>query len=161
MLDVAGSPLLEPRLHPAVARALEDLAAKHRGADGFALTLSVPESDAGRREEVQTAVQRHFQSLAESAQGELAELGRKGRTNFLIALAVVTVFIGLSEAVLRLGEGRFVSILSESFVIIAWVTLWGPAETLMFARFPLRRQRAIARSLSRASVELRTSSEGS
>ncbi len=86
---------------------------------------------------------------------ELRELGRKGFWNVLVAMVVVAIFVCLSEAVLRLGEGRIVSVLSESLIIVAWVTLWGPAETLLFARFPIRRKRAIAHALSQAAVKLR------
>jgi hypothetical protein len=159
LLDAAGSPLLEPRIHPEAARALEDQAGDHRRAGAFSITVTVPEDDAGRQGEVETAVQRHFQAVADTAAAELAELGRKGRINLLIALAVVAVFIGLSEAVLHLGEGRFVSVLSESLVIIAWVTLWGPAETLLFARFPVSRRRTVATALSRSRVRLQARSE--
>lgn len=155
LLDADGSPLLEPRIHPEVARAIWHRAEHCLRGTPLEIEFCVPAADAGRGEAVTDAVRRHFLGEREEAEDELTELAHKGRWSFLIALLVVGVFIGLSEAVLRLGEGRLVSILSESLIIVAWVTLWGPAETLLFARFPAQRRRKLAGSLAAARVRLR------
>lgn len=155
MLDAAGSPLVGPRIHPEVARAIQAQAAGYPRDAQFQINVTVPSPDGARQAEVEAAIRAHFRKEEADAVEELHELAHKGRWNILIALAVVALFIGLSEAVLRLGEGRVVTVLSESLVIVAWVTLWGPAETLLFARFPVLRQRNLARLLAGAVVALR------
>jgi hypothetical protein len=150
LLDAAGSPLLGPRIHPEVARAIHAQAAGHPRGTRFRIEVVTPAGDSSRGAEVEAAIRTHFREEADDAEKELHELAHKGRWSFLIAILVVALFIGLSEAVLRLGEGRVVTVLSESLIIVAWVTLWGPAETLLFARFPVRRQRDLARSLAEA-----------
>lgn len=155
MLDADGSPLLELRIHPDVARSLRTHAERLNAKTPVEIEVVVPREDLPRRAEAETAIHWHFHEEEIDAGEELRELGRKGFWNVLIAMVVVAIFVCLSEAVLRLGEGRIVSVLSESLIIVAWVTLWGPAETLLFARFPVHRRRAIARALSQAPVKLR------
>ncbi len=154
LLDVKASPLVDPRIHPDVVRVIHAQAVGHPRRTPFEIEVTVPPDDASRQAEVEAAIRRHFREEAADAGEELRELAQKGCWSFLIAMLVVAFFIGLSEAVLRLGEGRLVTVLSESLIIIAWVTLWGPAETLFFARFPVQRQRNLARTLAEAPVRL-------
>ncbi len=155
MLDADGSPLLELRIHPDVARSLRTHAERLHAKTPFEIEVVVPAEDIHRQAEAAEAIRWHFHEDEIDAGEELRELGRKGFWNVLVAMVVVAIFVCLSEAVLRLGEGRIVSVLSESLIIVAWVTLWGPAETLLFARFPIRRKRAVAHALSQATVKLR------
>jgi len=155
LLDLDSSPLCGPGIHPEVARAIRAEATEHPRRSVFRIEVTVPPEDLNRQKEVETAIQTHFREELAENEEELRTIGYKGRWTFLIAMAVVGLLIGISEAVLRLGEGRLVTVLSESLIIVAWVTLWGPAETLLFARFPVRRQRDLAKSLANARVELK------
>jgi hypothetical protein len=67
---------------------------------------------------------------------------------------VVGLVILANEAIVTWFEGRFITVLSESLIIVAWVTLWGPAETLLVAHFPVRRARDLAQALTSAPVTL-------
>lgn len=155
LLDAGGSPLAGPRIHPDVARAIRAEAAEHPRKARFCIVVSVPDGEHTRQTEVQTAIRTHFhEELAESEE-RLRSLAQKGHWSFLAALLVVGLLIVISEAVLHLGEGRLVTVLSESLIILAWVTLWGPAETLLFARFPLWRERDLLRALAEAEVVLK------
>lgn len=155
LLDVEGSPLAGPRVHPDVARAIRAEAAEHPRRSRFRIEVGVPAGEHTRRAEVQTAIQTHFREELAENEDRLRTLGQKGVWSFLVAMLVVGLLIVISEAVLRLGQGRLVTVLSESLIIVAWVTLWGPAETLLFARFPIWRERDLARSLAVAKVELK------
>jgi len=154
LLDVSGSPLAGPRIHPDVARAIRAEAAEHPRRSRFRIEVRVPTGEHTRRAEVQTAIQTHFREELAENEDHLRALGQKGLWRFLVAMLVVGLLIAISEAVLRLGEGRLVTVLSESLIIVAWVTLWGPAETLLFARFPIWRERDLVLSLAEAEVVL-------
>jgi hypothetical protein len=156
LLDRDGSPLAGPRLHPDVARAIRSEAAAHPRGATFRIEVVVPPEDAGRREEVAHAIRCHFLEECAAAGEELRSIASKGRWSFGLAMLVVAVLFLINEAVLRLGEGRIVSLVSESLIIVAWVTLWGPAELLFFSRFPVRRERNLARALAAADVVLTT-----
>jgi len=154
LLDVEGSPLVGPRIHPEAARSLRAQASECPRRLPFCIAVKVPQADLPREAEVQAAIRLHFQEESAEAREELRTIGYKGRWSFFLALAVVALLITVSEAVLRLGEGRFVTVLSESLIIIAWVSLWGPADTLFFSRFPVWRRRNLSRSLAEARVKL-------
>lgn len=81
-------------------------------------------------------------------------MASKGRWTFLVAFLVVGLVILVNEAIVSWFEGRFITVLSESLIIVAWVTLWGPAETLLFSHFPVRRARNLALALASAAVTL-------
>ena len=157
LLDLANTPLAGPVIHPEVARTIRAAATEHPRRSHFRIDVRVPAADLDRQNEVRTAIQTHFRGELAEAEDELRSIASKGRWTFLIALAVVALLIGISEAVRQLGEGRVVTVLSESLIIVAWVSLWGPAETLLFARFPVKRERDLARSLAAARVELKKS----
>ncbi len=143
-----------PGIHPEVARAIRAEAAEHPRRSAFRIEITVPAADRGRQAEVETAIQAHFRSELAECREDLRTIAYKGRWTFVLALLAVALLIAISEAVLLLGDGRLFTILSESLIIVAWVSLWGPTETLLFARFPVLRQRDLANALAAASVKL-------
>jgi hypothetical protein len=54
------------------------------------------------------------------------------------------------------SQGRFEKYLSESLIIIGWVTLWNPIQLLLFDHFPIRRRRNLAGARARSRVLLAT-----
>ncbi|RKT47558.1 hypothetical protein [Thiocapsa rosea] len=154
LLDRDGSPLVGPRIHPEVARAIRADAAGHPKGSRFRITAGVPSGDLGRLGEVRVAIQSHFREECVDAEEEIRALAHKGRWTFLVAFLVVGLVILANEAIVYWFDGRFITVLSESLIIVAWVTLWGPAETLLFSHFPVRRARDLARSLASAVVTL-------
>ena len=154
LLDRDGSPLIGPRIHPEVARTIRAEAAEHPKGSRFRIRIGVPSADLGRLNEVRAAIGSHFQEECADAEGEIRTLAYKGRWTFLVAFLVVGLVILANEAIVSLFEGRFITVLSESLIIVAWVTLWGPAETLLFSHFPVRRARDLARALASAAVTL-------
>lgn len=154
LLDRDGSPLVGPRIHPEVARAIRAEAAGHPKGSRFRIRVGVPSTDLGRVNEARSAIQSHFGEECADAEKEIRALFYKGRWTFLVAFLVVGLVILANEAIVYWFEGRFITVLSESLIIVAWVTLWGPAETLLFSRFPARRARDLSRSLASAAVTL-------
>jgi hypothetical protein len=71
----------------------------------------------------------------------------------LLAVAKLVVF---AEWLQVFSQGRFYKYLSESLIIIGWVTLWKPIELLLFDHFPIRRRRNLARALAPSRVLLET-----
>lgn len=157
LLDIDSSPLAGPGIHPEVARAIRAEAAEHPRRSRFRIEVAVPAADLGRQPEVETAIQTHFREELAECREELRSIAHKGRWTFALALLAVGLLIAVSEAVLLLGDSRLFTILSESLIIVAWVSLWGPAETLLFARFPVLRQRDLANALATARVMVKES----
>lgn len=154
LLDVEGSPLVLPRVHPDVAHWIFEEASELPRHATPEIEISVPSADLGKQKEVEQAVHSHFQFQARDAGIDLRETLNKGWLSLLVALLLVLALILFGEFMERFGDGRLNVLLRESLVIIGWVTLWHPMETLIFQHFPIRKKRNISQKLSRAPVRL-------
>lgn len=123
------------------------------------VTIEVPADKATADVErgVRQAVSRYCEAGIAQAERELAAISRDGwRT---LASGAVVLFIGLvlSEAVLRskvpkelrdfLGNGLF--------LVVAWVGLWYPLDTLFYAGRPYRAERKLLHALSEVKLVVR------
>jgi len=153
LLDAEASPLLAPRIH---AEAADYLMQKAKAAkcDQISIDVQVPEEDLSRSHDVEEAIRSHFVAQVNESDRELSETLKHGRLIFLIALLVVAMVVVVSEWLQTLGSGRVFNLLGESLIIIGWVTLWTPAEMLLFDQLPIRRKRKLARVIAEAKIRL-------
>ena len=154
LLDRCGSPLLTPRIYPEVARALRHAASGAPRRAEFRVTFEVPESDLARTGEVADTKRTHFAEEKADAIDELRSTTDKGLRGFLLAVLVVAVLILAAEAISQFAGRLIAGIISESLIILAWVTLWSPSETLLFGRIPPLRAKNLAKRLSSEPVHL-------
>lgn len=153
LLDDGGSPLVRPRIHPDAAAALLDAAADHPADAGYRIEVRAP-ADPSMAGDVGAAVRSHFEIEAGHVARELEDVIRQGVKSLLIAMFIVAALFAAVEWLHALGERRFQRLLIESLIIISWVTLWIPVESLLFQNFSLRRRRKVLRALARAEVEV-------
>jgi hypothetical protein len=78
---------------------------------------------------------------------------RQRRTGQVAALLGVTGMIGLLSLAQLAGE---FPVVREGLVILSWIILWRPVETLLYEWLPSHRQRALLRRVLAAPLELRT-----
>ncbi len=154
LLDIEGSPLVLPRVHPDVARWIYEEASDLPRHALPEIVISVPPEDLGKQKEVEQAVHSHFQFQARDTGIELRDTLNKGWLSLLVALLLVLALILAAEFMQRFGDGYLNVLLRESLIIIGWVTLWVPVETLLFEHFPIRRKRNLSQKLAQASVRL-------
>ncbi len=105
--------------------------------------------------DLQAAVEHYYQRLAGSARyrlrnqmrlGQLALLG--GVTIFLLSMTVRGVLAGMLP-------GSAPRMLDEGLIIIAWLALWRPVESLMYGWVPLYRRRRLYKRLAAVRVSVR------
>jgi hypothetical protein len=154
LLDSRSSPLLTPRIHSDVARAIRSAASESPRTARFQIIFEVPEDDLARAAEVSTATHAHFAEEESCAIDDLRAVTEKGLRGFVLALFIVAALVLASEAISQLTVRRIAGIVSESLIILAWVTLWSPSETLLFGRFPPIRAKMLAKRLVSAPVQL-------
>lgn len=125
------------------------------------LVLSMPREkiapDLSKR--CEAALDRYCAMRIKHNQFHKAALRRKGllQVPYAMAFLIATMGLGIlfgSELVPGISSWLAV-ILSEGFFIIGWVALWGPADSLLFARFPLIWNNRALRALERVEVEVR------
>lgn len=94
---------------------------------------------------LQSALESYYDRLRTSTRRELREHFRSARLGLLAGLTLFGVFMA-ARAVLRATVPTMPTAVDEGLIILAWLTLWRPAETLAYEWLPLyRRQRLYAR----------------
>jgi hypothetical protein len=92
------------------------------------------------------------------AEDQLRLLRREGVRTMLIGLSLFAVFVSIAEAVVRTGLPEPVRDFLGSdglFLVVGWVGLWYPIETLLYTPRPCRREIAILRAMREMPIEVR------
>lgn len=123
-------------------------------ADTWHLIVHVRTGDADAQM-LQNALESYYNRLATSTGRELKEHFRSARLGLLAGLILFGVFIG-ARALLRATAPAIPTAVDEGLIILAWLTLWRPAETLAYDWLPLYRRRQLYQRLQavRVSVQL-------
>lgn len=108
------------------------------------LTVVLPEHKVGPglAEKMRTMIRRYSQHQIDAARNELASLrwlGLKALQSGLIFLAICLSLSALADGAEFLPE-TLRGLLAEGFLIAGWVSMWHPAELLLYAWWPHWRQ---------------------
>jgi hypothetical protein len=95
---------------------------------------------------LQTAIESYYDRLAASARSELKEHLRGARLGLLAGLFLFGVFMG-ARTLLRATVASVPAAVDEGLMILAWLTLWRPAETLAYEWVPLYRKQRLYQRL--------------
>jgi hypothetical protein len=153
-LEKEFSPLLDPGIHPEAAEDIQRQADDHSSKGGYEIILQVPEADRARLDEARLAISTWATHRAQIAQQEVRGKLRKGSKTFALALVVVAGLFLLVEWLQAFGQGHLYRLFGESLIIIAWVSLWVPLETLLVEPLHLRHKRRLFQALAAAKVSL-------
>lgn len=153
LLDDEASPLPHPRLHPEAAASLLASAMEHGPAAGYLVRVVSPTLDVPSGE-VASGLAAHFAAEARREDASRRDHLRQGFKALGIALLLVAALFAGAESLHALGEHRIYRLLSESLIIIAWVTLWIPVESLIFENLSRRRRWRTLHALAEAPVEV-------
>jgi hypothetical protein len=80
---------------------------------------------------------------------------RIGQASLAIGLVLLVVLLSIAQFVDQLPIGGLRGPVHEGLVIISWVTMWRPIDTLVFDWVPLRRSRRLIQRLHDAPSEVR------
>lgn len=156
LLDNAESSLEGTHFQADAAKLLWEKAWKAPKSDSILLKFVVPNEETGREKEIRDSLANHLERRERCLKEDLSNTLREGWSNLLVGLFVVVILLGAAEAISHLGHLRTVSAISESFVIMAWVVLWRPAELLLYSHFPIRRDLRLVKKLQSAPVTFGT-----
>lgn len=105
--------------------------------------------------DVQPAVEHYYTRMAHSAALELREHLRLGQLALLGGLGIFLFSMGartILEHVVLHGLSR---LLDQGLIILAWLALWHPVETLVYGWVPLYRKRRLYQRLAGIRVTVR------
>ena len=106
---------------------------------------------------IREAVARYCEDGITQAENELKAIRREGVQALVLGAILLAVFLGLSEAVLQsdlphsirtfFGDGLF--------IVAAWVGMWYPLDTLLYAGRPYRLERTLLRAIQGMEIVVR------
>jgi hypothetical protein len=126
----------------------------------YRLILRMPKEtiSPGLADAAKEAVTRYCQTMISDNLNQMEIIRRIGVRQLPYAFMFVIIFVSLGT-ILGSDVGKaispFFTALSEGLFIIAWVALWGPVNTLLYDRFPLRRENRVYKVLENMEIEIR------
>jgi hypothetical protein len=91
------------------------------------------------KDDIATAIHRHFCYRREQSQKELNRVFQYGWRTLFIALGLLAIIFSLTEIAIRfMPDNRIVLFIRESFIILGWVVLWRPLELLLYDWYPIK-----------------------
>jgi hypothetical protein len=104
--------------------------------------------------DLQAAVEHYYERLAQSARHRLRDQMRMGRLALLGGLAIFLLSMSTREIVHSVLSS-VPRMLDEGLIIIAWLALWRPIETLAYEWVPLVRKQRLYERLAGIRVSVR------
>ncbi|MBU6373930.1 MAG: hypothetical protein KJS97_14470 [Alphaproteobacteria bacterium] len=119
------------------------------------IRLHIPVDRAGDAAGIGEAFRTYFTSRARVADGDLRELFRFARRSLAVGLVVLAACIVSA----RVGASIFTEpsvsrILSESLLVLGWVSTWRPIELLLYDWWPIRRRRELCLKLAATPIDV-------
>jgi len=108
--------------------------------------------------EITRAVERYCEIGISQAEKEIRLLRQEGVRTLFIGLSLFVVFVAIAEAVVRSrlpGAVRDFFGSDGLFIVVGWVGLWYPIETLLYSGRPHRRELAILRAMREMRIVVR------
>jgi hypothetical protein len=102
------------------------------------------------------AIDRYCMAQIETNEDEKRAVKKEGRTDFLISvIGVLALFLIIAIIVHGLQlEGALLSAIVGWTGIASWAILWGPVDTFIWGRLPLRRAISYHQKLKASNVEI-------
>jgi len=111
---------------------------------------------AGLAADLQAAVEHYYERLANSARHRLRDEMRIGHVALLGGLVIFLLSMTIRGVLATLLHGAAPRMIDEGLIILAWLALWRPAESLVYGWVPLYRKRRLYERLAAIRVSVRT-----
>jgi hypothetical protein len=151
-----------PASEAGIDRIRSELSAAPRR-EALRLTIVLPRQHVTPRIErgIRDALRHYCDAGIRHVENDLRAIWRDGWQTFLAGLVILGVGLVLSEAVLNSGWPKALRTFFGDglFLVIAWVGLWYPLDTLVYAGRPFRVERKVLRAINGAEVALRSSDQ--
>ncbi len=105
------------------------------------------------------AIRNHFSYKNLLTEIELRRILYKGRTNFLIALIFLFLCLLTIRLLSNFEESLMKSLFSEGLLIMGWVAMWEPINTLLYGWWPIVHKRNIYQKIIDMDISIRTVSQ--
>lgn len=148
-----------PRSISGIDSIIQYLQPSTRRQEKFSVTIYLPAEQITPElpERVRGAVQQFTAQKIDAMEHELAVLHWSGLRSLRVGLGILALFLALAALVTRANSLPFwlTNLTSQALTIIGSVSLWHPAEALLFDWVPLARQKRIYRFIQTLAFEVK------
>ncbi len=148
------SPFWDRDLDRHAAEFIEEEFSDKRAARRWHLRVHASEGEA-LAADLRSAVARYYQRLASSARHRQREQMRLGRLSLLGGGLIFLLSMSVRELLAKLLPHGTSWLIDEGLIILAWLALWRPTESLVYGWVPLFRQRRLYERLAAMRVSVR------
>ncbi|HET9107801.1 MAG TPA: hypothetical protein VFN79_11485 [Steroidobacteraceae bacterium] len=106
--------------------------------------------------DLQSAVEHYYERMASSARRRLHEQMRLGQLALLGGGLIFLLAMSARSIIASAIQGGAPRMVDEGLIILAWLALWRPTESLVYGWVPLYRQRRLYERLAAIRVSVRT-----
>lgn len=149
-----ASPFWDRDLDVHAASFIEEEFSENRSAAQWHLHVHASEGEDLARD-LQPAVEHYYARMAHSAGLRLREHLHFGQLALLGGLAIFLLSMSARRVLVSLSPAGLSRLLDEGLIILAWLALWRPIETLVYGWVPLYRQRRLYQRLAAVQVTVR------
>jgi hypothetical protein len=148
------SPFWDRDLDPEAAQFIEEEFSDKLSADTWHLHVHAQEG-AALAADLQSAVEHYYERLASSARRRLRDEMRLGQLALLGGIAIFLLSMAARGVLTRVLPGGAPRLLDEGLIILAWLALWRPAESLVYGWIAPYRKRRLYERLAAIRVSVR------
>ncbi len=149
-----ASPFWDRDLDAQAAAFIEEEFSENRSAAQWHLHVHASEGEDLARD-LQPAVEHYYARMAHSAGLRLREQLQLGELALLGGLVIFLLSMSARGILERLVPHGLSPLVGEGLIILAWLALWRPIETLLYGWVPLYRQRRLYQRLAAIQVTVR------
>lgn len=153
--DVASG---SPALPPGIEQIRDELSSRPPRTE-VAAVIVLPRArfrpDLGR--DISRAIERYCEMGIRRADNELRVLRREGIRALVIGLILFAVFVTISESIIESQASADIKAFFGDglFLVVAWVGLWYPIDTLVYSLRPYRREKSVLRAMRDMEIVVR------
>lgn len=145
------APFHAKALDPNADSYLRDSAGEHSSLDNLGINIHGPATLANCVDDIASAIHAHYKLASQQAERRHKRRRRVGRVALITGTVILAVALFLRTWVKTI-EGSFGEVLAEGLLILAWVALWRPIETIGFDSWESREDRRMLNALSSVPV---------
>lgn len=145
------APFHSQALDPDADVYLRDSAGERSSLDHLSISIHGPAALGSCVDDIASAIHAHYKLASQQAERRHKRRRRVGRVALITGTAILAVALFLRTWVKTI-EGSFGEVLAEGLLILAWVALWRPIETIGFDSWESRQERRLLSALSRVPV---------
>lgn len=148
------SPFWDRDLDPQAAEFIEEEFSDKRSAAEWHLRVHAA-AGAALAADLQPAIEHYYERMAHSASLRLREETRLGEIALLGGIAIFLIAMSAREFITRFAHQELSGLLDEGLIILAWLALWRPVESLVYGWVPHYRRRRLYQRLAAVRVAVR------